>query len=603
MSVEINFDMPTKYIPEYKEYITISKYFDRYLPTLYKGGEAPDFYKLFNRFDESGLPEKIESAFNLNIRSYAKNDEETFNMIKLMQFLANDHLHDSPDENRHSIVNLAIHSKKYDKYENYFEYREYYNECISILREGVNNPDNIERVTEMIAKHFTILKSRLYIYAMIDAKSETNEIKRVVEQLNLYINDVKDTQINLEPNGSVIDAFYTILLSNYIIAEATSTINDYYNNLNPDEIPSEITELVRNHFFSLQMSWEEFYKRVNRKELNLQEQETKMIWMVLLNKPNVTKDDIDSIPNTIIEEYAPKLAELWKTTYETEYISVIDWIVIIKELCFIKASKTKYFYRHIGYKGKGTPTILSAIKKEHIPDVPKYIIIKHFTLHNMMLHGQTNEIQCILDIEKQLNELEKIVLSYHDVTRMEKSFRDKYLFLRVLLERYNVGTAGNSTFGYKVNEHIQNSNSNVNIPIIRFFPEFGSSNIPFLLKLLSAADSYIKTNDENFMKLRDELIECMRDNNNVFEKAEKIHCYLKCLPLPSNYLAAVLAEKLVSIYENSKLYKYVKIQTRTIGIPITLEEDMKYILYVRFYISTKTHICSYDYLNTYVQMI
>lgn len=593
MSVEINFDMPTKYIPEYKDYLEDDNLYNKCIEKVSVENRDKDIKNIMERNDSDGVLYQLKDTFNLDVDSYCRNDEEKFNVFKLKYFLAIDHFH-----NPYSIFKIAKDSIKKVSYDDFYVDSEYYKKCISILSQGANNSDTIERVTEMIDNQFGCLITKLYIYSSFNSYFGINEINHLEQHLKNDIIKLEEKNVSYESNENVIDVFYTILKSSHIIAETVTRTKDYYDELESNSISTDISSLILDNFFSSSMTWKEFSKRINRnlKKFNIDDNETKMIWSVLLNKTEVTQDDVNSIDKYVysfIIEHANHVADVWKKETGIEEISVFDWIVIVKELAHLRSTKKTYEYKPTGSIGNRRPTLISEIKKApHIPEIPKQILLKRLSFRDMMIRGTTDKLKSILAVENQILKLKKIILSNHDITYMEREFRNVFFHLSTITESlFPIFEMMN--FQNKVNAYVKNIN--ITLPYIKFFSQFDSSFTPRLLKILSLADNYIKKRDTAYKNMIEERSKYLHEHHNedydaVIYGLGEIGNTVAQPVLISDILANGLAEDIVSIYETSKKGKY---KTPVYGFHVNLEENMKYICNVYFDLDTETNTCEY----------
>jgi len=121
---EFNFEMKTKYKPEFKNQVTYNKVYEvlaqEYIANegiKFKGNkEYADFVEdealrirdVMTGKDKSSIKSKLKSQLHLDIKTYAdKGDKEKFEVLKLLYFIANTSQYKGQDSDKAvSVINL-----------------------------------------------------------------------------------------------------------------------------------------------------------------------------------------------------------------------------------------------------------------------------------------------------------------------------------------------------------------------------------------------------------------------------------------------------------------------------------------------------------------
>ena len=157
MEDEFNFEITTKYKPEFKNQITYEKLYEvlaqeRIANEGIKVKDDEDYVSRIKEIvsgkDRSSIRNKLKRELHLDIKAYAdKSDEEKFNMLKLLHFIVNTKRYEGLDIHKtESIINLiAKPSLEHTDADNAV-YREHFRSIIEEIRPAVNHADEREKL-------------------------------------------------------------------------------------------------------------------------------------------------------------------------------------------------------------------------------------------------------------------------------------------------------------------------------------------------------------------------------------------------------------------------------------------------------------------------
>lgn len=178
MSENINYEMSTKYKPEFKKFLTYQKLYET-IDTESKY-DLFDSREIFTRRDKSGIFNKLKNLLHFNIKDYDKNDEERFNILKLMYFIIDIDNHNEIDKQKSvSIIDLMAKPTIEHTDAKNSVYEEHFRNRITELRKGVNDPDYRENKIERIHKNWNQLFINIQLNIIEEIQLKNNDFKKM----------------------------------------------------------------------------------------------------------------------------------------------------------------------------------------------------------------------------------------------------------------------------------------------------------------------------------------------------------------------------------------------------------------------------------------
>ena len=361
MAGEFNFEITTKYKPEFKEQIKNASLYKVLIDEiLIRDSEEKKDYidytervkKLIFGSDSSSVKSKLREQLYLDIDLYsAKSDEERFNVLKLLHFIVASRQYESEATGKKlslSVLNLMIKPSmehtdtKNARHENNFS------NIIGQYRPAVNNPDYREETVDWIHRLWENIHGIIEATMLEAIQLKNNDFDSIEARLkwlnhSLIREDINNLQ---RTDEGIIDTFYNMLISSRKIAEIEDMKKVVYDYHAEKEVPQEITDLFMEGLFDSVVTYEEFKAMINRKKANLEDEKTRKIWSLILCKANIQEKDLRTIDNSdynFAVKYAEVIAEYWlKEIYHKDSIKLGEWIVIIQELMCINCDKITY---------------------------------------------------------------------------------------------------------------------------------------------------------------------------------------------------------------------------------------------------------------------
>ena len=610
MSKRVNYEMSTKYIPEFKRLLSYENLYNR-INQEHIGIEPDSFdaREIFTRRDSSGIFNKLKNKLHFNIKDYDKSDEERFNILKLMYFLINTNKrYDINTLKSVSVIDLiATPTLEHTDSDNSV-YEEHFSNCINELKQGVSNPDYREKEVKRIHKIWNKQYQNIQYNLIEDIQFKNDDLKRISTFLKYLIDSIDLNKIFelKQPHEGVIDTFYNIMLSSRVIAEAEDNFNVIYDYSDEKNFSNKITEmLLNNSLFSEYMTWEEFENIIDIKKVNIDDEKSKMIWSVLLLKEDISADDIKSIipaDYNFAKKYTPVIAEYWINKVENKKdISVSDWIIVMQELMCISKNKIEYaniYIRHTNTKVKLTASIKNFKKSS---ELPKQIILRRLTNRYLLMFGTKKLFEYKIQADRCIMQLEKIIFSYKNTEDIKTAHSYLYFHTSAILSTDLENKLTLQEFENNVNK-ILKSHSPF-IPKIRISPDPNNYFSMLIISLLSKDKSYRLLQNEKFMKIRSQGIKCISDIKDIsiedenFKKLAELNKSFHLSKTALNKLSNELAKETEYLYEISQKYIRECITSRIFSVPIYLGSGNEYYCCIRFLLYKKFNTLDIQWIN------
>ena len=474
-------------------------------------------------------------------------------------------------------------------------YEKHFRNCINELKQGVNQPDYREKEIEKIHKLWNKFYKNIQLNVVQEMHFKNNDLKRICIFFK-HLLDSLDTNKILKLkrlNEGVIDTFYNMMLSSRVIAEAEDNFKVAYNYSDEKTLSKDIIELSMNNIFSEYMTWEQFKKIIDIKNINLDDEKTKLIWSLILLKENISDDDIKNIipaEYNFAEKYTSVIAEYWlHEFYNKKDISISEWIIVMQELMCIYHNKIQYknsFIRHTNPKS----ALTAAIKNfKTASELPKQIILNRLINRSLLMFGTKELLEDKIQIDKYIMQLEKIIFSYKNIEDIKAAHSYLYFHTTAILTTKFENFVTLNKFKQTTSRML----IDMNIPKITIIPN--NDNIYFytlMISILCADKSYHIVNNKEFLKLREEGLKylnqvktlSLEDEN--LKKAIEIDKLITPSKTALNILIQEFAEEIKRLYASLLNYNL----SRIFSIPIYLGKENEYYLYFRFalYIDSNT---------------
>ena len=596
MPEPFSYHMATAYQKAFKEFLTYTRLYetlDNEQP--YSTSNSFTSREIFERRDSSGILNKSKKLLRLDIKSYATNDPEQFNVLKLMYFLFHTCYPAFSSQKSISIIDLIANPSLEHTDSPNAVYGEKFAKDLAELRQGVSHPEYREKEIERIADHWQYLQTHLCQFAMGETHTKTDELKRAIAELQFFIEEIQKNGIleSKHEGENVIDTFYNIMLSSRIIAKVEDCRRSSYEFPDANRFTPKVIALNDHAVFSEHMTWESFFPLIDKKHIDLENESIHHIWSFLLLKESVTMEDIIRTSNSSYQfaiRFAPEVSELWKSKKK---ISVLEWIIIVQELMSISEQKTSYTDRYIRYYGSGKHTLTSAVKLlSQAPELPKQILIKRLTLRFLLSIGAKDVIQDLIQADKCLLKLIQLIFSPHSIETK------KYLHHSLYPIVFAIFT---SSFEFWITLYSLNADifkvlsaKRQDLSNVRVEPNFQIYH-RLIICLLCWDKPYRRIRLPGVKEIVQEGIHymskvkalSMEDEN--FKKAIEINRQLPLVEGSLDTLVNELADEIIYLYDTTQNYKREPILSRIFTIPIYLGEDLNYLFCVRFLLHKQTN--------------
>ncbi|GEM_PF-2781175 len=590
MADEFNFEITTKYKPEFKNQITYEKLYEvlaqeRIANEGIKVKDDEDYVSRIKEIvsgkDRSSIRNKLKRELHLDIKAYAdKSDEEKFNMLKLLHFIVNTKRYEGLDIHKtESIINLiAKPSLEHTDADNAV-YREHFRSIIEEIRPAVNHADEREKTVEWIHSLWEQMHINIGLTVLEELHMHQNALQAINGRLK-YILDCldKDKIYQLQrPNENIIDTFYNMLISSRIIAEIEDMKQVTYDYQQEEIVPQTMTNLFLDEMFSVPVTWEEFQTMTDIKKADLSEEKIQKVWSLILCKLNVSVEDLQemNLPDyRFARKYAEIIAEYWvKTILKHDAVTLGEWVIVMQELMCIHHNKIKYqncFIRHTNTNVKLTASIKSF---EEASLLPHLIVMNRLTNRLLLTYGTKELFEQKLQADEYIMKIEKIIFSYKNIEDIRTAHNFLYFqVISVLATDFSC-----SDMQGNINQIMQKKLTEKGLSPITLISEPNTfAQFDFLMHIL-AQDKYFRLiQDDEFMNLRKEAEQALSGGINEFLKFTANHMDFTYPECAYEITANLFAEELEYMFKNSTPY------SRPITIPIYFGEGNEYNLHVSF---------------------
>lgn len=368
-----------------------------------------------------------------------------------------------------------------------------------------------------------------------------------------------------------------MLISSHIIAETEDELKVIYDYRGEETVTKTVTDISMDRLFSKSTEWEDFKAVITTDNPDLTDNDTRLIWSLLLYKENITINDIHSIDKSsynFAKKYAKTVAEYWvQKSYNRDYIMLGEWITVTQELMCIHGNKTEYsncFIRHINPKVKLT----AAIKKfDQASELPRLIILNRL-INRMILNFGTRELfEEKIRADKYIMEIEQIIFSYKNIEDIQTAHNN--LFFRVVSALITDSEC--SDIPYIINNGINSKLAENNIPQIILVPDKNS--VLYSLMHILAKDKYYRlTQNKDFMELRQKWLNNSEKLSDILEDYRKLNFSANAIDI----IIEQFAEEIKYIYNNFYPFKMNNYISSIFTIPVYYGEYNKYYCYIRF---------------------
>ena len=594
---EFNFEMKTKYKPEFKNQVTYNKLYEvlaqEYIANegiKFKGNkEYADFVEdealrirdVMTGKDKSSIKSKLKNQLYVDIKAYAdKGDEEKFDVLKLLYFIANTKQYKGQESDKTvSVINLiAKPSLEHTDADNSV-YKELFKSIVEGIRSAVNHADEREETVDWIHSLWEQIHVNIGLTMLEEIQMSQNTLQKINERLKSILDCLDSEKINRlqRPNESIIDTFYNMLISSRIIAEIEDRKQVTYDYQKEETVPQRITDLFLEDMFSEIMTWEEFQAVTNIKKADLSEEKIQKIWSLILCKTNISAEDLQEINLSdyrFAVKYAETVAEYWtKTMLKHNSVTLGEWIIVMQELMCIHHDKIKYQNCFIRYTNKKVQLTASVKSFEEASELPHLIVMNRLTNRLLLAYGTKELFEQKLQADRYIMEIEKIIFSYKNIEDIR--IAHNYLYFQVI----SVLAADFSCLDIpvKMNQIMQNKLIEKGLPLITLISKPNTcAQFDFLMHILVQDKNFRLIHDDEFMNFRKDAEQALADGIDEFLKFTVNNLDFTYPEFGYEITANLFAEEIEYMLKNSTPY------SRPITIPIYFGEGNEYTLQVNF---------------------
>lgn len=269
MSDEFNFEMTTKYKPEFKSQATPEQLLKQLAlervanegrkiirDELYDSllDEIEKMREIVFRKNKCSVKYNLNKKLHIDIDIYsAKSDEENFNVLKLLRLIVKSNRYEGMETSK-SISIIKLIDKPSLDHTDYAHsmYEKHFRDIIDEIRPAVNEADFREETVNWIHSLWENIHDILDKTTLEEIQLQQGDLQAINQRLKSildYLDKEKIAQLQ-RPNESIIDTFYNILISSRIIAEIEDMRNVVYTYQNEEIVPQEITNLSLDKLFS-----------------------------------------------------------------------------------------------------------------------------------------------------------------------------------------------------------------------------------------------------------------------------------------------------------------------------------------------------------------
>ena len=449
MADEFNFEITTKYKPEFKKQVKNAALCRVLADELIKrDNEKKKPYidytervkKLIFGSDSSSIKSKLREQLHLDIDSYSViSDEERYNVLKLLHFIVASRRYEGEETDMKlslSVLNLMINPSMEHTDAKNARHGNNYSNIIEQYRPAVSNPDYREETIDWIHRLWENIHGIIEAKMLEEIQLKQGDNVRIEARLKRLSHSLIREDINKlqRTDDGIIDTFYNMLISSRKIAEIEDMKKVLYDYHDEKEVPQEITDLFIEDLFDTVVTYEEFRAMINRKNVNLDDERTRKIWSLILCKANIQEKDLSKIDNSdynFAVKYAEVIAEYWlKEIHHKDSIKLGEWIVILQELMCI--NRDKITYRNTGARHTNTNLKLTAAIKDFDNEskLPHEIVHKRLSNRLLLLYGTRDLFESKLRIDNYIADIEKVIFSYKNIEDIKTAHN--YLYLMVM---------------------------------------------------------------------------------------------------------------------------------------------------------------------------
>ncbi|MBR6385001.1 MAG: hypothetical protein IKS03_02630 [Ruminococcus sp.] len=448
MADEFNFEITTKYKPEFDSKVTkenlceiLADEIENKDETTNKRHDDPvqSARKLVFTGDSSCITKKLREQLHLDITAYEdKNDKsKMFDLLKVLYFIAIDQCREKKSKNgsQPSILNLMIKSSLEHTDTKNAMHEERFKDKIEQYRKAVDDAEYREKKINEIHSFWNNIHNIIDSTMLEEIQTKCGEFKIIENRLKWLNYDLMRDDINnlQRPNEGIIKTFYNMMLSSRVIAEIEDMKNVLYDYRNEEDVCQEITDLFISEDTSKPMKWVEFKEIINRKKIDFSNEQTKNVWSMILYKKNVDNKDLEKYSDdyNFAEKYAETIAEYWLMEKHNEKeITLGQWIIVFQELLCIHHDKLTYVNTGIGHTNTNMK-LTAAIKSfEQVSKLPHMIVLERLGNRSLLRFGTRDLFESKLKIDRYIADIEKVIFSYKNIEDIETAHN--YLYFMVM---------------------------------------------------------------------------------------------------------------------------------------------------------------------------
>ena len=448
MADEFNFEITTKYKPEFEKQVTKENLCDE----LAKVIELKDNItnkkhedtvesarKLVFTGDSSCIARKLKDQLHLDISAYEdKNDKaKMFDVLKVLYFVSLDQCQEKESKkgSQPTILNLMIKSSLEHTDVKNAMHGGRFKEKLEKYRKAVDDAESREKTINKIHALWDHIHDIVSSTMIEEIQMNRGDLKMIENRLKWINYDlVKDEINNLQrPIEGIVPIFYNMMLSSRVIAEIEDMKKVLYDYHNEENVCQEVIDLFISDATLQPMKWSEFKEIINRKKIDFSNEQTKNVWSMILYKKNVNKKDLDKYNDdyNFAEKYAETIAEYWlMETCKKEEITLGEWIIVFRELICIHHDKLTYVNTGIGHTNTNLK-ITAAIKSfDNVSKLPHKIVLERLINRSLLRFGTRDLFESKLRIDRYIADIEKVVFSYKNIQDIETAHN--YLYFMVM---------------------------------------------------------------------------------------------------------------------------------------------------------------------------
>ena len=609
MEDDFNFDMATKYKPEFKNQATLDNLYEilsqeriDYLENAGIEINADDDYytreqnRVYNAKEPSSIRNKLKNLLNIDVKLYKhKSDEENYNTLKLLYLIANTNRYDDDNPLKNiSIIDLISAPSLEFTNSNYALYKEQFESISNKIKEGIEDADIREECIKWIHEQWELIRTNISLTLIEEIQTQQNNFPRIHYILKAILDSIDSEQIRhlQRPNEGIIETFYNKLLSSCIIAEIDDTQKAVYDYQNEILVSKAVTELSFSDILNEPAAWNEFQNLIKINKSSLSDVKKQLVWSVLLCKENVTKDDLNAInikDYKYAVKYADIVAEYWiKDMLGHADITLAEWIMVMQELMCIHHESIPYknsFIRHTNTNRMLT----AAIKHFEAHQQPHQIVLQRLNHRLLLTYGTKELIEQKLQADTYINKIEKIIFSYMNLQDMKAAHN--WLYFQVMSALSS--DASCMSIPDSINQIMQKRLSEKGVPQITFIYEpTSSTNFNTLMHILAQDSAFRLKDDTEYLAFRKEVFDALSKGEDAFLDFIKTHPEPQHPEFAYQILADKFADEIGNMYQNP-----VTPQSQTITIPIYYGKGNEYNLHLTFILLYQLNVLVLSSLN------